>query len=112
LAIAAGEGATLPVRLGGKLGPTSGDPLDVIATVTGVVRNATQSSSRGDPVPLGDAAALRVGGVDVVVIGRRTQTYNPDCFSNLGIDPAQKRILVVKSRQHFRARFAPIAAEI
>ena len=35
-----------------------------------------------------------------------------DCLTNLGIDPTQTRIIVVKSSQHFYASFAPIAAEV
>ncbi len=42
----------------------------------------------------------------------RTQTFEPDIFSNLGVDPARKDILLVKSTNHFYAGFAPIAAEI
>ena len=39
LAIAAGVGAQLSVRLGGKLGPTSGDPLDIAVTVLAIQRD-------------------------------------------------------------------------
>ncbi len=111
LAFAGGEGATFDVRLGGKLGPASGAPIDARATVTRLARNAVQR--RRDLVgQLGDAAALRIDGIDVVVNSLRTQTLSPDCFTGLGIDPAERRILVVKSSQHFRAAFEPIAAEI
>jgi len=33
-------------------------------------------------------------------------------FSDLGIDPSRKRILIPKSYQHFYAAFSAIAAEI
>jgi microcystin degradation protein MlrC len=56
--------------------------------------------------------ALRANGIDIVVNTHRTQVFNPDAFTNVGIDPTQKRILVVKSMQHFYAGFAPIAAQI
>jgi microcystin degradation protein MlrC len=44
--------------------------------------------------------------------GARHSVIFPDAFSNLGIDPLQKKVLVVKSMQHFYAGFAPIAAQV
>jgi microcystin degradation protein MlrC len=61
---------------------------------------------------MGDAAALRAGKLEIVVNSTRTQTFNQDAFTNLGIDPTTKRVLIVKSMQHFYASFAPIAAQI
>jgi microcystin degradation protein MlrC len=93
----------------------SGDPLDLSVTVTKIVPDAMQSFGQGADRArsrLGDAVALHSQGIDIVVNSIRTQVYNPDAFSNLGIDPAQKEILVVKSMQHFYAGFAPMAAEV
>ena len=50
--------------------------------------------------------------IDVILNTNRTQTFEPDIFSNLGIDPLAKDMLLVKSTNHFHAGFAPIAAEI
>lgn len=112
LAMEAGEGASFAMRVGGKMGPMSGDPLDLRVTVTKLVPNATQTAFGLVPAPLGDAAALHCDGVDIVVNSKRGQTLGADAFSNLGIDPAARRILVVKSMQHFYAGFAPIAAQV
>jgi len=115
LATEAGEGATFALRLGGKMGPMSGDPLDLRVTVTKIVADAVQTVGQPPDTALsrlGDAVALEVNGIAIVVNSKRTQTFNPDAFSNLGIDPTQKKILVVKSMQHFYAGFAPIAAKI
>jgi microcystin degradation protein MlrC len=111
MAFAAGEGASVTLRLGGKLGPSSGTPLDATFQVTRLVRDAHMSFA-GQSRRVGDAAALRVGGIDVVANTLRTQTTHPDLFTNVGIDYAAKRLLVIKSAQHFRAGFEPIAAEI
>jgi microcystin degradation protein MlrC len=112
LAMEAGEGARFAMRLGGKMGPMSGDPLDLTVTVTKLVPNATQTAFGLLPSPLGDAAALQCDGVDIVVNTKRTQTLGADVFSNLGIEPTDRKILVVKSMQHFYAGFAPIAAQV
>jgi microcystin degradation protein MlrC len=115
VAKSAGVGAKLDVRLGGKMGPMSGDPLDLTVTVRGIVEDMVQEwPQEGDPmrIPCGDAVALHCEGIDIIVNSRRTQTFSPQVFSHFGIDPMQKRLLVVKSTQHFYAGFAPIAGEI
>jgi microcystin degradation protein MlrC len=115
LAASAGAGARLPVRLGGKMGPSSGDPLDLEVEVVGVIEGMTQEwpQTRGAlKMSCGDAAALRVNGIDIIVATRRTQVFGPQVFSNFGIDPLAKRVLVIKSIQHFYAGFRPIASDI
>jgi microcystin degradation protein MlrC len=111
VAAEAGEGAEFDLRLGGKMGPMSGDPLDLRVKVTRVVPNAMQRFGPGQS-KLGQAVALHTQGIDIVVNSHRTQTFCPEAFSNLGIDPQAKQALVVKSMQHFYAGFAPIAAKI
>jgi len=115
LAMEAGQGAEFDLRLGGKMGPMSGDPLDLRVTVGKIAPRATQSWGRGPDKGqsrLGDAVALHAQGIDIVANTIRTQVLSPDVFTNVGIDPTQKRALVVKSMQHFYAGFAPIAADI
>ena len=205
LCFAAGEGAVLQLRFGGKTSASAGAPIDARVTVTRLRRNASQRF--GDStVYLGDCAAIRIhgvgekddnnggavnvnvnhkdndkddngvavtvnvqdnntavnvddkddnngaatvtvnvknnngavnvddkddknggavnvhvngkdddndgGGIEVVLNSRRAQTFSPDAFSNMGIDPAKKRVLIVKSSNHFQSAFAPIAADI
>ena len=50
--------------------------------------------------------------LDLVINDNRTQVFNPDAFSQLGMDLGAKRAVVVKSTQHFYAGFAPIASEV
>lgn len=111
LAHAAGRGACLDLRLGGKLGPMSGQPLDLRVRV-GEVTQALHQRWGASENPLGAAAALHVAGIDIVVVSLRGQVVNPDVFRQMGIDPGARRLLVVKSSQHYRAGFTPIAAEI
>jgi microcystin degradation protein MlrC len=74
--------------------------------------DARQHGLAGDlSESLGAAAALRVGGIDIVVNSIRQQVFSPECFSQMGIDLARKRLVVVKSTRHFRARFDPIATD-
>jgi microcystin degradation protein MlrC len=115
VAIEAGEGAQLDLRIGGKMGVTSGDPVDLHVTVGKVALNAIQYFGPEDApvdIPVGDSVAVSANGIDIVLISTRTQTFSPDVFTNVGIDPTKKSILLIKSTQHFYARFAPIAAEV
>jgi microcystin degradation protein MlrC len=112
----AGAGAALAVRLGGKLGPSSGTPVDIEVTVLSVREGYRHAMTQAGGEPwwfdAGDVAALRCGSVDVIVSSNRCQCFDPVIFSDFGIDPMRKKILVVKSFQHFYGAFAPIAAEI
>ena len=107
----AGAGARFPLRFGGKTGPASGQPVDALVEVTSLKRDCWQSFGPTQ-VPLGDCAAIRIGGIDVVLIANRTQALGLELFSNLGIDPVARKILVVKSTNHFMAAFGPIAAKV
>ncbi len=112
VAMELGEGVEADLRIGGKMGPMSGDPVDMRVRVGQIAPNAMQVFGGGTG-KLGDAVALHgPNGIDIVAITHRTQTFSPHVFTNVGIDPAQKKILVVKSMQHFHAGFAPIAAQI
>lgn len=111
LAMEAGVGATFAMRIGGKMGPMSGNPLDLTVTVTGLAHGAHQRFGPGR-ARFGDAAALHANGIDIVVNSLRTQTFSPEAFSCVGVDPTQKSILVVKSMQHFYAAFEPIAGKV
>lgn len=112
----AGPDAKLCVRLGGKIGPSSGDPVDIEVTVLSLRHHYLHGlpQQSGDPwyFPAGDIVALRCGGIDIVVSSERCQCFDPSIFSDLGIDPQRKRVLIPKSYQHFHGAFAPIAGEI
>ena len=59
----------------------------------------------GMSLGMGKCAALRIGGVTVVVVSKRRQCADPIFFEMLGLDIAKARIVVVKSRGHFRGGF-------
>ncbi len=108
---AAGEGGTLRLRIGGKTGPEAGRPLDVQARVL-ALRSGLSQRGLGFLAPLGAAAALEVAGNVVVVNDVRGQVFSPSCFTDMGIDPQAHSAIVVKSTQHFRDQFEPLARGI
>ncbi len=108
---AAGPGSRMPLRFGGKAARASGQPVDADVEVLAVAEDGFQTFA-GARVPLGATAAVRAGSVDVVLNSTRAQAMGIDLFSNHGIDPRAKKILVAKSNQHFYASFSTIASEV
>jgi len=108
----AGVGATFPLRLGGKMGPTSDLPIDIAATVRALSDDHAQTSLSGGRDSVGAAAWIETEGVHVIIGSIRQQVFNPDMFESLGCRLSDKRIVVVKSAQHFYAGFAPIAHSV
>ena len=109
----AGSGARLELRIGGKAGRVSGDPIDLEITVAAIVDDLYQTGLGGGRSALGNAVAVRAApGIDIALVSERCQVFSPDGFTRLGIELSAKRIVVVKSTNHFYAGFAPIAAEI
>jgi microcystin degradation protein MlrC len=107
----AGEGAQIRMRLGGKSGAVSGEPIDLDVTVKKIARDVFQPYG---PVisPLGDMALLSSEHVDVAICTRRNQTFHADAFRAVGAEPADYRVVVVKSAQHFYNGFVGLAKEI
>ena len=87
----AGVGAKTTLALGGKTDPAMGG---------GVERN------------YGPSMVFRVGGIDIVVITNNGQATDLTQFTSLGVDPTRYRTVAVKSMQHFRAAFEPIARQV
>jgi microcystin degradation protein MlrC len=110
---AAGEGATVPLSLGGR---SDGAPLAVTATVERLSDGrftGTGPMARGNPADLGPTALIRVSpGVRVIVVSRKMQALDQSLFTHLGVQPAEQRIVALKSSVHFRADFQPIASEV
>lgn len=61
--------------------------------------------AKGMALDMGPSAALDIGGITVVVISNRQQCLDPMQIESLGIDIGEARVLVVKSRGHFRDGF-------
>jgi microcystin degradation protein MlrC len=109
---AAGEGATLSLKLGGK---SDGAPLEVTARVLRLSNGrfiCTGAMAGGNPADLGPSALIAIGGVRVIVTSRKMQAYDLALFRHIGVEPSEERIVAVKSSVHFRADFQPIAERV
>lgn len=112
----AGVGSKVRLALGGKVDPAiGGAPLDVAAdvvTLSGGRFIAYGPMGGGTWRNHGLSVLLRVDGVEIVVISNNGQATDLAQFTFLGVDPLRKSTLVVKSMQHFRAAFEPIARKV
>jgi microcystin degradation protein MlrC len=111
----AGVGATVTLKLGGRTDMPSvglkGEPLEV----TGQVRTLSDGEwivrgpmYTGVTVAMGPTAVLDTGKLQIVVVSRHHEPWDLGVFTSVGIDPRAKRYLLLKSRIHYRAGFAPI----
>ncbi|ODT83252.1 MAG: microcystin LR degradation protein MlrC-like protein [Pelagibacterium sp. SCN 64-44] len=111
ICMAAGEGAEIALRFGAKSAPQTGNPIDRLVTVKRLVKNAEMRF--GDSfAPFGDAAWISFDGVDVILNSTRAQSFDPSLFSVMGIEPTSRKILLIKSTNHFYDSFSKIASEI
>jgi microcystin degradation protein MlrC len=112
---AAGLGATLRLAIGGKIDPRFGAPIEVEGIVRFLGDGAFTFDGpmwKGLKGSMGDIAVLAVGGVEIVLATNRFQVNDPQHFLAAGIDPRSKSIVALKSSQHFRAAYGPMAAEV
>ena len=112
IAFDAGVGARLPLRVGGKISPLSGDPLDLDATVKSLVPNLVQTGLSGTPTPMGDCALVEANGIEILLVTLRNQAMGTDLFTKAGCDLAAKKIVLLKSSQHFYASYSKIARHV
>ncbi|WP_413864335.1 M81 family metallopeptidase [Albidovulum sp.] len=109
-------GETVTLDLGGKRDPAfGGGPM----RLTGEIVHLSDGTYTGDgPIlggithSFGPTAVFRVQGIDILVVTLNEQMLDLQQVRAFGIEPARLRFLVVKSMQHFRAAFEPIAGRV
>jgi len=66
----------------------------------------------GLTVQLGPSACLEIDGIRIAVVSGKKQLLDRELLRMVGIHAEQMRIIVVKSSNHFRADFQPIASHV
>jgi microcystin degradation protein MlrC len=118
-AIAAGIGAPVTLSIGGKMAmpaiPVASPPVTVTGTVktisNGHYRNRGPMA-RGVQMDMGPAVVLDTGAVEIALISRHVEPSDLNCLLALGIDPMQKRYVMLKSRIHWRAGLGNVAKAV
>lgn len=60
----------------------------------------------------GPSAVLLVKGIEILVVSNSRQILDLQQFRAFGIDPQRKQVVALKSMQHFRAAFEPMAGQV
>jgi len=114
-----GMGAEFMASLGGKSGQDDHYSFEGRFCVEALSNGEfpfTGAMFNGFTASLGPMAVLRVldtpADVRIVIGSVRCQCLDQAIFKHIGIDPAEQRIVVVKSSVHFRADFEPIAGRV
>ena len=105
---ALGVGAEFRARFNRAGGDRFSKPFAASATVLALSDGACRGRRgifAGSDIQLGPSCALDLGGITVVVISLRTQCADPVFFEMFGLDIAKARMVIVKSRGHFRGGF-------
>ena len=115
----AGVGARVTIALGGKLEMPAlglkGKPRMVTGNVRRIINGIYRNEgpmARGELADMGAAAVLDTGNVEIAVISRHVEPHDIASFRALGIDPAAKRYVMLKSRVHWRAGLGPMAKAV
>ncbi len=116
-AINSGVGSKITLDLGGKLGPKekTGGPVQVTAivkTITDGIFINKGPMRKGILNKIGRTVVLDVDGIEIIVPEHRMQPIDAEIFRRVGLEPSEKKILVLKSVVHFKASFGPMAKKI
>jgi microcystin degradation protein MlrC len=115
---AAGVGADIDVVLGVSV-PTyagmSDAPVSARAKVVALSNGRCVLKGpmmRGMTSQLGASACLDIQGVLVAVVSGKAQLFDREMLRTVGITPEAMKLIVLKSSNHFRADFEPIASHV
>jgi microcystin degradation protein MlrC len=109
-------GSSIQIELGGKTDPAfGGGPLAVEATLLllsngDFVGDGPMMAGLKDS--FGPLAVIRVGEIDILITTLARQMLDLQQFKAFGIEPEQKKVIAIKSMQHFRAAFEPMAGQV
>ena len=90
-----GPEAELMMRIGGKASPLSGTPMDLNVIVERIFKDVVIDTWVGD-ISLGDAAVVRSGDTELILVSRRVLGYDLQVFRDLGVEPSDKQYLLLK----------------
>ncbi|MGH7095544.1 MAG: M81 family metallopeptidase, partial [Stellaceae bacterium] len=104
------------LTIGGKTDPArGGGPLTLSGEITHISNGrfvAHGPMGGGLERDYGPSLVFRVGGIEIILITNNGQAVDLGQFTSLGLDPTRYATVAVKSMQHFRAAFEPIARAV
>ena len=114
--IAAGIGASITVAVGNNVQllrqGISKTPLLLSGKVLAITDGTVLVSGpiyTGSTIQMGRSVLFDIGVAQIVVTEQRVEPYDLGVFTSVGLDPAKKAFLILKSRMYCRPVFLPIA---
>lgn len=113
VAISAGEGSIITLKLGGKLDPNFADPVEVTATVAKIGGGRIKATFIGmESFDMGRAVLLTVGSIHIAVSEARSIGGNhPVVYRHFGIEPAAAKMAVLKTASNWQY-YADMTSEV
>ena len=110
----AGVRGAITMEIGGKTDGFHGEPLRVTATVRTLTDGffVHKAGGVGVRANVGRTAVIDVDGIEIILTERSHAPNDPEIYRRNGIEPTDKKILVLKSRGHFRAAYEPFSKEV
>ena len=109
-------GEIVQINLGGKVDPGfGGGPLNLRVELISLSEGHYVGGGAmigGLSRSFGPTAVVRAGGIEVLITTIAEQMLDLQQFRSFGIEPTSKRVIALKSMQHFRADFEPISARV
>ncbi len=111
----AGEGSVIEVMVGGKTSPAAGGPAKITGKVLWLgdkTYTGTGPMRKGRLMNNGPTAIVQAGGIWLQIVSKSHSLIDLDPIIQYGRQPAEFRIIVTKSKTHFRAVYESVAEEI
>ncbi|MBN2335733.1 M81 family metallopeptidase [Candidatus Bathyarchaeota archaeon] len=113
-AVEVGVRGTFTMMIGAKTDSFHGKPIKVTGTVRTITdgRFIYKAMAAGVPADVGRTAVLDVNGIEIILTEKSHAPNDPEIYRRNGIEPTDKKILVLKSRGHFRAAYEPFSKRV
>ena len=115
VAAAAGEGGAFEAPVGAKVDDRHGAPVPIRGVVIRFgdgryVHKGTYMT--GYETSMGRCAVVDAEGIRILLTSRRTMPFDAEQLRCMGIEPAEQRIIAVKSASAWRAAFESVARHV
>ena len=111
----AGIGTELQLSIGASLDQTFYRPTPIVARVKALYDGQFShetAANTGFSFDMGGVAVLEIGSISILTMRRAVVQWDPEMYRCAGLEPAQFRVVQVKSPGGFRNAFGPLAERI
>ncbi|WP_127586409.1 M81 family metallopeptidase [Paenibacillus koleovorans] len=115
VAVAAGEGRTVRLRVGHSVSTDFGEPLEIEGTVVKISDGRFQYSGGfvpGSEAQMGHSAVIAIGTLSLLLIEQSVFTGDPAMYRSVGLEPANADFVLVKSAAQFRFEYEKLSEHI